>query len=175
MKRALCFSLLIAVAASLPGQAPETGSPPFTIAISGPAQPVAEGAEIRVHILLTNVSAQPVQVKRSPSDELAEFFYTVRVWDEHDNEVKLTDYGSAARARRYQGSQTLKLVPPGGQEEEYSVLSKQFDMSAPGEYKIQLERVVSRDPKDGTFWAATIQDRAFEIVKSNMITVIVAP
>lgn len=151
-------------------------SAPFTITISGPNQPVEEGAEVRIHVVLTNVSGRPVSVQRSPSPELAEFYYTVRVRDEHGPEAKMTDYGRAASKGQYQGSQMLILLRPGEEDEENTVLSKQFDMSAPGTYTIQLERAISRDPKDGSFMAVkSAHEPKDGIVKSNQITITLVP
>jgi len=167
--------LLLLLAAPALLAAGSDGSAPFTITISGPTQPVAVGAEVRVHVVLTNISRETLCIQRSPSPGVAEFYYTVRVWDEHGTEAKITDYGRTAKAQQNQGSQSLKLLRPGDEDEEDSVVSKQFDMTAPGQYKIQFEKVLSHDPGNGSVLAAKRpHDPKDSIVKSNEITVTVA-
>jgi hypothetical protein len=152
------------------------GSALFTTTISGPAQPVAEGAEVRIHVVLTNVSEQTIFVQSPPGSGQAEAYYTVQVWDEHGAEAKMTDYGRAARSQRFGGSQSLTGVPPGGKFEQDTLVGKQFDMSAPGDYTIQLSRAFSHDPKDGSILAVKgLHEPIDGIVKSNQITVTVVP
>jgi hypothetical protein len=135
---------------------------PFTITISPPTRAVKVGTEIRIHVVLTNVSNKPIFESRFPRTDQAEFQYLVRVHDQTGRDAPETEYGRAARQRVFIGSVRSQLLQPGEKLEEDTIIDKQFNLSAPGEYEVQLSRPASDDPKDG-------------VVTSNKITITVLP
>ena len=157
------ITLAIAATLAIPALFATTGeiSQPFTITISMPKETVKVGGELRVHVVLTNVSNQSLFIKRSPDPVQAELHYTVKVHDKKGSDVKETKYGQAVRKHELLIiSDAAILLEPGEILEEDTVLSKLFDLTSPGEYEVQLSRPVSDDPKA-------------ENVKSNIITITV--
>jgi hypothetical protein len=158
--RIITLSVAALMAAPVLIGATDNSSHPFTITINAHQENVRPGEEIRVHIVLTNVSDQPLVVLMSPNPAEAELHYTVFVHDQSGKNASETDYGRRIRLRQLIGSDAATVLKPGEKLEELTVLTKVFDLSAPGEYEVQLSRPVSEDSKDG-------------IVKSNKITVAV--
>ena len=156
--------LAAALCVSIPGVKAATGdkTEPFTIAISAPSAVVRAGDEVRIHAVLTNVSDKEILARGSHEGSRAEVNYTVLVHDRYGNAAPETEYGRAARMHQFAGSVLKVLLKPGEKMEEDTFLSKQFDLSSPIDYVIQLSRPVSNDPKDG-------------VVKSNEITITVVP
>jgi hypothetical protein len=156
--------LAAALAVALPGVIGATSDKPepFTITISAPSEVVKVGAEVRVHVVMRNDSDKEIVARGSPKGSQAEINYAVRVHDRSGNEAPKTDYGRAARAHEIAGSVLKVVLKPGEEMEEDTLLGRQFDLSYPGDYVIQLSRPASSDPMDG-------------IVKSNEITVTVVP
>ncbi len=106
--------------------------------------------------MLTNVSEQPLGLMVEATQ--AEFYYRVRVFDESGREARETEYGRNIRLRHWLGSEAGTILKPGGQLTEETTITKLFDLSTPGEYRVELSRPVSGDSKAG-------------IVKSNSITI----
>ena len=153
----------IAALVATPGALAAAGdsNPPFTITISSTQGAVEAGEEIRVRVVLTNVSNQelPVRLSRNPLE--AEMHYTVSVHEESGKDAAETKYGSAAKKHQlFTLSEAETLLKPGERLEEHVVLTKLFDLSSPREYVVQLSRPASADPKDG-------------VIKSNVITITV--
>ena len=163
MRLARNITLAIGATIALPGLCAATGenSQPFSITISSTQRTVQTGHEIRVRVVLTNVSNQdlPLRLSRNPLE--AEMHYTVSVHDETGRGAAETKYGSTARKHQVIGlSEAATLLKPGEQLEEYAILTNLFDLTSPGDYEVQLSRPVSTDEKDG-------------VVKSNKITITV--
>ena len=164
MRLTRTFILTIAVAAAIFGiaKAQDGNVQPLKVTISAAREEVKVGEEVRIHVVLTNVSEQTITVLRSPSQEQAEEHYTVRVYDKSGKDATETKYGHAAGSYRFGGSEIVKPLAPGETMAEDTILSKQFDLTAPGEYQIQVSRPVSENPKDG-------------VVQSNKIIITVLP
>ena len=138
-----------------------TSSHPFTITISASEHAFRAGAKVRVHVMLTNISDETLNMERSPDPEKAEEHYTVLVHDKKNGkDVPKTDYGRSIREGEAIGSEIAVWLKPGESLEENVDISKLFDISYPGEYEVQLSRHISDDPKK-------------ETVESNKITIIV--
>lgn len=77
----LCVAVVLSIINSAPrlvAQA-DASKAPFTIAISAPrTAKVAE--EIRVHVVLTNISGQELVFRRAVSPNEAEQHFAIRVW-----------------------------------------------------------------------------------------------
>ena len=159
--RVLIYIIYLLVA-TVSGNASAATYRPFTITISSLEHSVRSGGEVRIHVVLTNVSDHVIWVDRSPSKTQAEIHYNVRVRDVSGNDVKETKYGHAARAHEVYGSEINQPVKPGEKLEEDTLIGKQSDISSPGEYRIQLTRPASSDPKDG-------------VIKSNEIAITITP
>jgi hypothetical protein len=157
------ITLAIVAVVAAPGSfaAANDNNQPFTITISTAQGTVKANEEIRVRVVLTNVSNQDLPVRFSRNPREAELHYAVSVHDKSGKEVAETKYGSTARKHQMIGlSEAATLLKPGEQLEEYAILDNMFDLKSMGEYEVQLSRPVSTDPKDG-------------VVKSNKITIIV--
>lgn len=164
MRLSKAFILAIAVAAAISciAKAQNGNVQPLKVTISTTREEVRVGEEVRIHVVLANVSEQVISVLRSPNQEQAEEHYIVRVYDKSGKDATETKYGHAAKSYRFGGSEIVKPLAPGETMAEDTILSKQFNLATPGEYQIQLSRPVSEDPKDG-------------IVQSNKLTITVLP
>jgi hypothetical protein len=132
------------------------------ILISAVSPTVKAGTEIRIHAVFKNASDKAMWIPRSDSSD-AEMNYTAQVRDKSGKDASETDYGHAVRTGRVSSSSVIKVfLQPGETMEEDMVLGKLFDLSVPGEYEVQLSRIIPDDPKGGT-------------VKSNKITITVTP
>jgi len=130
----------------------------FTITISTPGSTISLGSELRVHVTLRNVSSDTLWLPASVSRTQAEMFYSVQVLDKDRKPRPETSYGHSARLHQFRGSVIEVPIAPGETMEEDTILGKQFDLSEPGVYIIQLSRPVSEKPEDG-------------VVKSNELIV----
>jgi hypothetical protein len=136
-------------------------SQPFTVAISASQETVKIGEEIRVHVVLTNVSSEPLFVRRSPNPAEAEMHYTVLFRDKNGKDASETKYGRAVRKHELViVSDAAIVLDPGQKLEEDTDLHKLFEITSPGEYEVEFSRHVDDDPNN-------------EIVKSNRITITV--
>lgn len=148
--------LLIAVSAlSICGLSRAT-DPTFSITIST-SRPIAQlGSEVRVSILLKNISSHPIDIERSPRTDLGEQSYEVEVRDERGNKLPETKYYRVTRGKekddsprpdgkfsppKYIGGSFLsKTVEPGETFPDGMILNKLIDIVAPGKYRITVRR-----------------------------------
>lgn len=166
MRLARTIGLAIAAIAMGSGLFATTGdsNQPFTITISAPQNTVRVGADIHIHVVLTNVSDHGLRIP--PVTLNAACDYVIQI----QGEKGLISNEPNCSGSRIAGIRQLK---PGESVDGNITLSeilqydstqgaevKVFDFTTPGEYVVQLSRHVSDDP-------------AKEIVKSNKITVTV--
>lgn len=129
---------------------PSDSSQSFTITISTSQVIVKPGDEIRVHVALTNTSDKTLALRSSPSNEMAEMFYTVMVHDKSGKVAPDTERGRDARQHEYSGSVGIYWLKPGETWKEDVLLGGLFDLSAPGKYDVQLSRHIDDDPEKKT-------------------------
>ncbi|MCU1240459.1 MAG: hypothetical protein JWO71_1185 [Candidatus Acidoferrum typicum] len=139
--------------------------PAITITISSDRMDISPGSPLPVEITLLNTSNHDVVVGQDLSRK-GEFVYTIKVKEDTGSEASKTDYHRAHR-----GEPTKKpilineslfqvTVQPGKTLKDDVDISTLYDLTQPGKYTVQVERV---DPISKT------------VVKSNSIIVTVTP
>lgn len=157
------FFLVVALIVSMPESIvrAEEGRALCSITISGP-QTVHIGEAIVVHIVFKNISDHDIPYHQLPGSGLAEAFYNIYVHDNVGSGPPLTQYGRDARRHLFVGSEVIKLIGPGQSVTQETNLSKQFDLSEPGVYHVQLSLPLPENP-------------GHVVVESNEITITVLP
>jgi hypothetical protein len=130
--------------------------PSFSITINTPRPVVELGSEVRVSIVLKNISSHPVDFWRSPRPDLGEEFNRVEVRDEEGNAVPETKYYRIIRGKdknemlRPDGkfspmignvSVAGKTAEPGEVFRDEMVLNKLVEIGLPGKYVITVRRL----------------------------------
>jgi len=147
---------------------PKSTKTPFSVTISATQTVMKAGAEVRINVVLTNISDREIYINVSGGP--GELDYTVSVLDRSGHEAPETKYLRALRGEDASdpGETTtlvvarsfgLRDVKPGETFRSSIDLGKLYDLQ-PGKYTIQLER---------------IEEETHPVVKSNTITVTVAP
>jgi len=139
--------------------------PPLTITISGP-RTIPAGSDLTIHIVTTNVSDQSVQIcSASEQAGTVEVYYKVAIHDEKGEEPPITDFGRRAKTSYVvqENARTLCEWPPNWTLAYSMAVSKQYDLSKPGKYIVQVTRAASDLSPNST------------VVKSNELTVTVVP
>ena len=148
-----------------PNQSPQPiqRAPAFSIAISAPSGIVKAGSEIEVEITVTNTTKGVVGVTSAhSSSEISAF----DVRDSQGN-LSLTKWGRALI--KHEGSEIVELptgggsvlfIEPGKSVTETIAIPGLYDLSRPGKYTIQVQR---------------LDHVTMNTVKSNTITVVVTP
>ena len=150
--------------------AAHAANPPFTTTISadapavktGPdAYTVKAGSRVFITVHLTNVSKRTLSLGHDADSRTGiSFGHEYEVRDTSGNSALKRTVGHVGSASHGWPGQNLK--PGESMDINGDEVSRQYDLSQPGEYTIQLSRAVSNDPKDGA-------------AKSNRITVTVTP
>ena len=141
----------------------QTAEPTFAVTIRLEPDVVKVNSEIRVKTTLINKSNGKVSFERSPED-MAELEFQVDVRDNQGNPAPLTEYGRQVikhegipLATHFAGFSTLQ---PGESLKCDVVITRLYDLSQPGKYTLQVQR---------------IEDALKMVAKSNTITVTVTP
>ena len=167
--RFIAFALFLACAQYVAAQAESPGGQKasFTMSISLVHGTVKPGSEVPVTVEATNTSAGPFDfiIARGGAS-----LYTIQVFDSAGKAVPLTPFGAALQRGRYLheegkpprvlvGSAGGHTIAPGETAKDMVDLDERFDLSKPGSYTVQLERL----------------DPATKLtVKSNIVTLTVA-
>jgi hypothetical protein len=131
-----------------------------SITISTPNTTVHPGKPIPIHFVMINTTDRTISAGRPLTDNSAEFNYKLQVREKSGRPVPETDYHRSI-ARGTAGSQMQFELKPGEKLEEDTEFTKQFDLSTPGTYEIQVFRWVQGEGKDPA--------------KSNKLTIVVTP
>ena len=143
----------------------QTAEPTFAVTIRLEPDVVKVNSEIRVKTTLINKSNGKISFERSPED-MAELEFQAYVRDDHGNPAPLTEYGRLVLkgegplpplVTRFAGYTALL---PGESLKCDVVITRLYDLSQPGKYTIQVER---------------IHDSLKMVAKSNTITATVTP
>lgn len=127
----------LAISISAAAQTPD----PFSLTISTPEPEIPAGSVIRLNIRVKNVSEEPIGfVTRGQSR--AEQSFTINVLDDAGKPVPKTQYGNSLHPER--GRAVGGSLNPGQEGEEFTILSRVFDLSMPGKYLVQVERTDRR-------------------------------
>jgi hypothetical protein len=169
MKLLRNLALLATVIAIAPGSlaAADDNKPLYTIVISTPQSTVKVGEPVRIHVVLTNISAAEISLSTDLS-----------VHCDYSIQVEAPDGSSSKNSACTGGSSRSLRLKPGDQFEDDETLTniyqldqhgedlintlKTFPFAAPGKYTVQLSQHISGDPKSG-------------VVRSNKITITVIP
>jgi hypothetical protein len=143
--------------------------PEYSLTISAGSGRFKRGADIKVRIVLANLTDHQISIGRLNDSFGPEFEYTINVRDADSRAVALTRYGRASHGTPDAGDVrqgcgdcsgfSEDLAPHEKITDEISV-SKIHDLSKPGKYTIQ----VSRFNDDGLK----------TLVKSNTLTITIA-
>jgi hypothetical protein len=156
--------LMLAVMLGAPARAAE---PELSLTVSIAKDGVKAGAEVRLRILLTNLTDHQIQIGRllHPLGQENEYSFDVR--DNQGRKVPLTRYGRAVNGTPDKGDEGQSCgdcsgfgqdLDPHEKVTDEIVISKIYDLTKPGRYTIQVGRPhrVSRESET--------------IIKSNTIT-----
>jgi hypothetical protein len=132
------------------------------VVMTGP-QSVRAGEDVRVNVALANATAAPIRIATEPGLALTDNEFRV---EGPRGLARLLPLGlalkhqsdEAASRAAWHLTQLQQVISPGGRYEETSAISRIYDMSAPGRYRITVRR--------------RLPDRS--IVTSNAITLTVA-
>ncbi len=144
------------------------------------------GSPVLVDITLRNISANEIFVSEEPNFRQGEKNYLVEMWDSKGQPVPETDYyrrykcafqegpcSSSEPASTFVGSSWSVRLAPGAALKNESVpdtdvveLNKLFRLTAPGEYKVQVQRDDEHLPGG---------HRPSDYSKSNTLTITLVP
>ncbi|MGO9231209.1 MAG: hypothetical protein ACLQKA_18630 [Bryobacteraceae bacterium] len=158
------LSTLLGLAGIMAAQDPQPKKPAFSIAISAPQFAVKAGSPMVLQLTLTNTTDHDLNVSHAHINGTLLRYMDVKVFDKDGQPVAETDYGMGLHGRRlwpiFGDAGTSESIKPSEAVHEESDLNKEFDLSKPGKYTVQAERMDS-----------TVR----EVVKSNVITFTVTP
>jgi len=144
---------MIAIAAALPG-APASPQPaatgpqrtPYALSIRAKHDEFRVGEEIRIEIVLKNISAQPLLA--APVIPTAETSYRAYVQDEKGNSAPETRLSRQLRSDKDEaGRETVTVfetgpvgyLQPGESTKEEIILGRLYDLSRPGKYTVRVQ------------------------------------
>jgi hypothetical protein len=139
---------------------------PFTVKISSVQDVFKSGSEIRLQIAITNITDSDIAISRAIDDTSAEVGgWTIEVWDDTDKAPPETQYqrllrGEGLPDEPLEWSVIMGSLSPGETFKDAMIVTKFYDLSKPGKYSIQVQRI---DPTSKV------------AVKSDKITVTVTP
>jgi hypothetical protein len=161
--------LILAVILGAPAWAAE---PEFSLAVSVAKDGVKAGAEVRLRILLTNLTDHQILIGRllHPLGQENEYSFDVR--DDQGRKVPLTRYGRAVNGTPDKGDERQDCgdcsgfgqdVEPHEKITDEIVISKIYDLTKPGKYTVQASRShrISRESETivkilTAFWCAAL-------------------
>jgi len=178
------FIILSLVAFGAPPAGAETV--PVSTTISVPKNTAKLGSPVLVEITLRNISDNEIFVSEEPNFRQGETNYLVQMWDSKGQPVPETDYyrrykcafgegpcNSSELPSTFVGSSWSVRLAPGAALKNENVpdtdvvdLNKLFRLTAPGEYKVQVQR--DDEHLQGGH-------RPSEYSKSNVLTITLVP
>jgi len=134
------------------------------LTLTAPTTTIKIGAPLDVQVTLTNTATQDIALSKSLGESEAEFNYDFQVTDmmgKTPQEKRLRKRVKAEASPAITHSNQIVPLKPGGAISETADLTKLFDLSHPGVYKIRARRVLPKDVGGA--------------VVSNQITITVVP
>ena len=141
---------------------------PFTLSITTGKATVTAGSEVRIAVVLTNVSSAEVRTPPLISrPELGEDIFNVTVTKANGRPAPETAYAKWRRNTATTGSYGFASISPGGHFKDEIVVNKLFDIAVPGRYQIQV-------CADWRAWGRTLNHNApplrqYPVVCSNKL------
>ena len=126
-----------------PLRAGDSGGASFSIMISAPEDEVQVGSDVRVSIVLKNVTGHQILFRHHPGTNNPEFSYKIEVRNSGGHVVEETVYGRATLQNQLAESRTVDYLEPGQMSAQTAHLAKLVDLKRPGRYTVQVSR---RDP-----------------------------
>jgi hypothetical protein len=157
--KSFVISLLLAITGTVGIAQDNTSNQLFSITISMVDTTIKAGSPVRIKIELTNTSYSDLDASGSFNDMTGQDSnFHVLLRDEKGNKglKNIYNHPELATGHPIMG----RTVKSGATLTEEQDVSRQYDMTHPGKYSIQVTRPISTDLKDG-------------MVKSNIITVTV--
>jgi hypothetical protein len=142
-KRLLILTLLVASAAS----SAQNSTTPFTLSLEAVENSVQTGSHVKVDITLRNSSKRSMHI----SYGLSELDYDLEVRDSQKRIAPETEYARKSKGKPYfSNDQVFYLQPGESLPKAPLVVSMFYDLSRPGNYKIQVSRTVLKELGGGT-------------------------
>ena len=134
---------------------------PITVTISTPTPVAKSGTEIRIDVSVKNTSDQTIPILKALGfDGQTEFVNHPHVFDAKGEPV-------AWIAGRHSGlSRKTITVEPGKSEDDFMILSKLYDMTKPGAYKVVVQHELEH-------FGVHHPDERFQFVRSNELQITV--
>jgi hypothetical protein len=148
---------------------------PYSITISTPNLIVKAGSQVRITIIVKNITDRKVPVMQSNGVDEGEFNYDLDIRDEQGKQAPETNELRSLRGEpdehghrhaSYIVSEITYYLKPGETLQDGIIANKLYDLSKPGKYTIQVSRYKPEYGKHGFSKAR---------VKSNKITLTVTP
>ena len=167
MRIYLWFLWLFALLILPSGGATQSAKPDISVTISAMQTVVKADSEVKVGIILTNISNHEVSLAKDNAQNLGEAHNKIEVRDEKGNLAPEAKYvgildGKAPNDVIFMplGSSAPHSLKPGETLKDAIIASKLFDLSKPGKYTIQVQRT---------------DEATKTVVRSNTITLTVTP
>jgi len=113
----------------------------MSVTISGPAEAVKVGSQVKIKVVLKNISSHELGISKAVGP--GEFDYELDIRDDKGIKVAHTKYGRDISPEEGGGISDNTIIvplPPGGTETNTITISKIHDMSRPGRYTVQVRR-----------------------------------
>jgi len=153
----IVLSALVTMAATQTGTSPRTN---FSIAISSPQLIVNAGSDVRVEIVMTNISDRDIFYGAGLGGE---YPFMLDIRDSNGRVVPRIQKKGPGPSEPKGGTFILTPIKPGKSIQREWVVNRDFDMASPGRYTLQAMR------------EAGTTEVGLSIVKSNKLTIIVVP
>jgi hypothetical protein len=143
----------------------QSRQPVFSISINQAHSESRTQREIKINVLLKNISNHDIVIPRSNAKDQGEFHYEVHVSDAQGKLIATKRQNTGVKDGDDLQSLTMETavtftLKPGDSLDDGIVLSDLYDFVKPGNYTIQIQRH---------------DDVSDKMIKSNQITVTVAP
>lgn len=137
----LAMLFFLSVGATAGSNVPTQPEPRFSLTISTPRATVKNGSEVRLKIVLKNISDVRIPVLKAVGDAQGEFNYDVDIRDGQGKLLPDTKYGKAIKnGEGHVFSEFKSVLEPGESAEDEIVLTRLYDLSRLGTHTIQVQR-----------------------------------
>ena len=152
MKTSLKCALILFTLAVCATSSTQSSAPPFALALEAEENPVKAGSEVKVDITLSNSSTRAMHI----SYGLTESDYAFEVRDSQNRIPPETEFARKAKGRGFSSDQLFYVQPGENLPKALLVVSTFYDLSRPGNYKIQVSRTIPKELGSGTIKSNTI-------------------
>jgi len=143
MKDVLCVLIVAIVSATFCAPTILAGDPQISLTLIGPQAPLKAGSELKVKVILKNLSDGAVGVTNHGPEGPGQYGPYVEVRDAQGSLVPQTEY-YRSRQGGQDGSFFTDAVEVGESRESSLIISRLYDMSKPGKYTVQVQRAFGK-------------------------------